>query len=342
MGITPFGEVNGKPVHQIRLTAASGAEASVISFGATLRDLIVPLRSGEKRRVVLGFEKLEGYRSGRSYLGASCGRVSNRIAAGKFSLDGKSYSVSRNEDGRTHLHGGMRGFSHRIWDIADHGDSHVTLRLVSPHGEEGYPGKVEALSTYRLSDAGTIRVELGAETDAPTLVNMVNHSYFTLAENSEVWDHRLEIAAPFYTPVDPDLIPTGEILSVAGTPFDFRKARPIRYVQDGKQADYDINLVLDSLAPIGQEGDVAARALSADGKLALEVATTEPGIQLYAGAALAQTGPGVGGQRHFPHAGFCLETQRFPDAIHHRHFPQATLRPGETQQQITEYRFKPL
>jgi aldose 1-epimerase len=199
---------------------------------------------------------------------------------------------------------------------------------------------VEVFCTYRLKDFATLEIALSASTDTPTLVNLVNHAYFTLAENAEIWDHVMEIAAPFYTPLDAELIPTGEIATVAGTPFDFRKPRAIRMMQDGKPFDYDINLVLETLAPFGEAGDVAARVISPDGKLALEVATTEPGVQLYCGAVLGPIAPGVGGQRHFPHAGFCMETQRFPDAIHHRHFAQATLRPGETQRQVTQYRFK--
>jgi aldose 1-epimerase len=342
MSVTAFGEIDGKKVQEIRLKAASGAEASIISFGATLRDLLVPLKSGAKRRAVLGFEQLEGYRAGHSYIGSTCGRVGNRIAGGAFTLDGKRYDVTRNEAGRTHLHGGKRGFSHRVWDVADHQQDQVTLHLVSPDGEEGYPGKVEVLCTYRLQDHGTVHIELAATTDAPTLVNIVNHSYFTLQEEAEVWEHQIEVAAPFYTPVDDALIPTGEIASVAGTPFDFRKARPIRFVQDGKPVDYDVNLVLGTVAPVGSAGDVAARATSPDGKMAMEVATTEPGIQLYTGAGLGPTGAGIGGQRHFAYAGFCMEAQRFPDAIHHRHFAQATLRPGESYKQVTEYRFKAL
>jgi aldose 1-epimerase len=152
----------------------------------------------------------------------------------------------------------------------------------------------------------------------------------------------MEMAAPFYTPVDDALIPTGEILSVAGTPFDFRKKRPIRFLQDGKPFDYDINLVLGPLAPLGDAGDVAVRATASDGKIMLEMATTEPGVQLYTGAGVHAGAAGIGGQRHFAHAGFCLEAQRFPDAVNHRHFAQATLRPGEHYHQVTEYRFQAL
>jgi aldose 1-epimerase len=341
MSVSTFGEIDGKQVQEIRLKSASGMEASVISFGATLRDLVVPLKNGT-RRVVLGFETLDGYLDGHSYIGATCGRVANRIAGGAFILDGKRHQVSLNEGGRTHLHGGKRGFSHRVWDVIDDKGYQVTLRLFSPDGEEGYPGTVEAHCTYRLKDPGTLEIVLNAKTDAPTLINLANHSYFTLLEDAEIWDHKMEMAAPFYTPVDDALIPTGEIASVAGTPFDFRKARPIRFLQDGKPFDYDVNLVLGSVAPIGHPGDEAVRVTSSDGRIAMAVATTEPGIQLYTGAGVGPGAPGIGGQRHFPHAGFCLEAQRFPDAINHRHFAQATLRPHETYHQVTEYRFTAL
>jgi aldose 1-epimerase len=342
MSVTAFGEIDGKKVQEIRLKAASGAEASIISFGAILRDLLVPLKSGGKRRVVLGFDKLEGYLAGHSYIGSTCGRVGNRIAGGAFTLDGKHYNITKNEADRTHLHGGKRGFSHHVWEVVDHKEDQVTMRLISPDGDEGYPGKVEALCTYRLKDHGTMETVLNAMSDAPTLVNLVNHSYFTLLEDAEIWDHRMEMAAPFYTPVDAALIPTGEIRSVEGTPYDFRKPRPIRFLQDGKPVDYDVNFVLDTLPPLGSAGDVAVRVTASDGKMALEMATTEPGVQLYTGAGVGPGGPGVGGQRHFPHAGFCLEAQRFPDAIHHRHFAQAILGPAEHYHHVTEYRFKAL
>jgi aldose 1-epimerase len=342
MPVTSFGAVEGKPVEEIRLKSAAGAEASIISFGATLRDLVVPLGSGKSRRVVLGYESLDGYRSGHGYLGSTCGRVANRIAGGKFAIDGNAYQLSLNEKGRTHLHGGLRGFSHRVWEVADHQADRVTLRIASPDGEEGYPGAVETFCTYRLLDPGTIRIEATATTDAPTLVNLANHSYFTLAENQEIWDHRMELAAGFYTPTDADLIPTGEIRSVAGTPYDFRSPRPIRMMAGGNPYDYDVNFVLDALAPVGSAGgDAAARVTSPAGDLMLEVATDEPGLQFYTGKVVSTGGPaGIAGQRHFPHAGFCLEAQRFPDAIHRRHFAQALLRPGEVYRQVTEYRFK--
>ena len=339
MSIAPFGEADGKKVQEIKLRSAAGAEASIISFGASLRDFVVPLANGQKRRVVLGYDKVEGYQAGKASVGATCGRVGNRIANGQFTLAGKNYQLAKNEHGKTHLHGGNKGFAQRVWDVADHNESSVTLRLHSPEGEENYPGNLEVFCIYRLLEPATIRVEMTATTNAPTLVNMVNHSYFTLAEGAEIWDHKMQVASGFITALHDDLIPTGEILRVEGTPYDFRNLRPIRHGQ-GKPFDYDINFVLDTLPPVGQAGDVAVKVVSPNGDLTLECATDEPGMQLYTGAVLRDWAPGVAGQKHFPHAGFCLEAQRFPDAIHQRHFAQATLAPGEVYRQVTEYRFK--
>jgi aldose 1-epimerase len=340
VSIAPFGEADGKKVQEIRLRSAAGAEASIISFGAALRDLVVPLANGKKRRVVLGYDTVEGYQAGKGSVGATCGRVGNRIAGGKFTLAGKDYQLNKNENGKTHLHGGNKGFAQRVWDVADHTENSVTLRLASPAGEENYPGNLEAFCTYRLLEPATIRVEMTATSDAPTLINLVNHSYFTLAEDAEIWDHQMQIASGFITALDGDLIPTGEIRSTAGTPYDFRSLRPIRHEQGGKPFDYDINFVLDTLPPVGAAGDVAVKVVSPTGDLTLECATDEPGMQLYTGAVVRPWAPGVGGQKHFPHAGFCLEAQRFPDAVHQRHFAQATLPPGEVYRQVTEYRFK--
>jgi aldose 1-epimerase len=343
MTVSNFGDIDGTPVREIRLRADSGAEASILSYGATLRDLRVPLANGGLRRTILGYETLEGYRRGNSYFGATCGRVANRIAGGKFSLDGRSHQLSLNENGRTHLHGGLRGFSHHLWEIADHAADRVMLRRVSPDGEEGYPGRVEVFCRYRLESPGKLKMEFTATTEAATLINMVNHAYFTLAEDQPIWDHQMRIAADFYTPVDAALIPTGEICAVADTPYDFRRLRLIRRGSGASPFDYDTNFVLQ--APSDGSGDsikmelAAARVISPERDLQLTVVTGEPGLQFYSGSGIHAGQPGIGGQRHFPNAGFCLEAQRFPDVIHHRHFPSILLRPGEIYRQATEYRF---
>jgi aldose 1-epimerase len=343
MNISDFGDIDGAPVREIRLRADSGAEASIITFGATLRDLLVPLAKGGRRRAILGYETLEGYRTGSSYFGATCGRVANRIAHGKLPIDGRIHQLSLNENGRTHLHGGSRGFSNHLWEITDNGVDHVTLRRVSPDGEEGYPGRIEVFCRYRLLAPATLQMEFTATTEAPTAINMVNHAYFTLAENQAVFDHSMRIAADFYTPVDAALIPTGEIRSVASTPFDFRDFRPIGMDAGAASCDpapfnYDINLVLKAPAATG-ETLVAASVIAPGRDLQLDVITGEPGLQFYSGAGIHAGLAGIGGQQHFPNAGFCLEAQRFPDAVHRRHFPSTLLRPGEVYRQMTAYRF---
>ncbi len=341
MSIAPFGEADGKKVQEIRLRSAAGAEASIISFGASLRDLVVPLANGKKRRVVLGYDTVEGYLARKGSVGATCGRVGNRIAGGKFTLAGKDYQLNKNENGKTHLHGGNKGYAQRVWDVADHTENSVTLRLASPAGEENYPGNLEAFCTYRLLEPATIRVEMTATTDAPTLVNLVNHSYFTLAEDAEIWDHKMQIASGFITALDGDLIPTGEIRSTAGTPYDFRSLRPIRHEQGGKPFDYDINFVLDTLPPVGETGDVAVKVVSPNGRPDAGMRDQRAGhAALYRrrGAAL---GTGRRRAETFPPCRFLpSRAQRFPDAIHQRHFAQATLLPGEVYRQVTEYRFQ--
>lgn len=327
-GVRVFGDGPDGPVHEITLTAADGTSAAVITFGAVVRDLMVPAGDGGPRSVVLGFDQLEPYQTNPAYLGAVAGRYANRIARGRFVLDGAPHQLPLNEHGRTHLHGGTRGFSHRNWSILDHGRDRVSLGLTSPDGEEGYPGTLEAVCTYRLSPPATLRVEFAATTDRPTIVNLAQHSYFALEPGKTVRDLVLTVDADRFTPVDGDLIPTGEIAPVDGTPFDFRTPRRIG---DGGTL-YDINFALSK--PAGRFGR-AARVESSH--LALEVWTGEPGLQVYDGHLLKpeQAPPGLG----FPHAGLCLETQTFPDSPNHPHFPSPILRPGERREQVTEYRF---
>ncbi|QJP15929.1 galactose mutarotase [Starkeya sp. ORNL1] len=323
-----------EPFEEIELRAGD-AVARVLSFGAVLHDLIVPAPSGP-RRVVLGFEDAELYRTNPPHLGATCGRVANRIGKGRFTLDGTTYQLALNERGRTHLHGGERGFDRRPWRILARDAASVTLGRTSPDGEEGYPGTVEVRCTYRLCAPGTLRIEMEATTDRTTPVNLAHHSYFTLEPGASVRGLTVEVAAGRYTPTDADLIPTGEILGVASTPYDLTTPRRL----DGDATHYDLNYVLDRtrIEPGGDRLAFAARARAADG-LTLEVWTSEPGLQLYDGAKLAEGSHGLGGQRHGAHAGICFEAQNFPDAPNHPDFPSPWLRPGERYRQVTEYRF---
>ena len=327
------GEADGVPIHDIALASASGARARVLSFGAVLRDLEVPDATGTLRRVVLGYDDLDSYLANLSSVGATCGRFANRIRDGRFTLDGHDYQLGLNERGVTHLHGGWRGFSRRAWELGALDASSVTLTYRSGDGEEGYPGTLAVRCTYALLDPGTLRVTLEATTDAPTPVNLAHHSYFTLDPGTSVRELEVEIAAANHTPVDALKIPTGEIAPVAGTAYDFRRPRRL----DADPADYDMNFVLDGAA--GAEPRFAARARSTASGLALEVWTTEPGLQMYDGQYLVPTEHGIGGLTHGPHAGICFEAQNFPDAVNQPTFPSPWLRPGETYRQVTEYRF---
>jgi aldose 1-epimerase len=337
MTLHPFGTANGGvAATQARLSLPSGFAAAVLDYGARLCDLEVPLADGRIRRVALGYRDLAGYLADNASLGAVCGRYANRIAAGRFTLDGKVWQLTCNEAGRTHLHGGAVGFGKRHWRIVASDETSLTLALTSPAGEEGYPGTLEARCIYRVAAPATLRLELSATTDAPTIVNLAHHPYFSLGEGGPIGNHLLAIDADCCTPTDEMLIPTGEILPVAGGAFDFRSLRPIARTGGAPPFDYDINFVLDGA---GAGLRRAATVLAPDHSLRMEVHTTTPGLQLYDGAKLAASHPGLDGRPLVPHAGFCLEPQNFPDAPNHVNFPSAVLRPGEVYRQTTEYRF---
>ncbi|TDQ86495.1 aldose 1-epimerase [Dongia mobilis] len=338
MSISPFGLLDdGAAVERIEIDSG-GVTLGVLTLGATIQDLQVDTGKGAQRRV-LGFAQLSDYRAHSPYFGCIAGRYANRIAEGICRIDGKTYQLTRNEAGRTHLHGGERGFSHRIWSLRDQGPSHVTLELQSAHGEEGYPGNLLARCTYRVTGDGEITLELGATTDRATIVNLAAHSYFNLdldegAEN--ILDHLLEVPAAHYLPVDAHLIPTGEIAAVGGTPFDFRVARSIRAAGDSPSA-YDHNLVL-ARKRLAEPRPVARLIGPLSGTM-LEIRSTEPGLQFYDGARVGPLVPGHDGRRYGAYAGLCLEPQNFPDAPNRPDFPDPVLRPGESYRQVTVYRF---
>jgi aldose 1-epimerase len=338
MSISEFGRIGDQGVQEIKLRGGCGTEASVITYGAILRDLIVPM-GAKKRRVVLGYRSLQGYLDGRAYLGATVGRCINRIDRA-FTLDGKHYTVPVNEGDHVHLHGGPNGFSKRVWRLVGATDNSVTLEIASPDGDAGYPGTLTARCTYAIASPGTLSIELTATTDAPTIANLGHHSYFTLQPGSDVRDHRMMVAADFYTPLDRFLIPTGEIRSVVDTAYDFRILRPIR-ADHGP--GYDINFVLNQgwLPHAKAEGlpAAAARLVSPSGDLAMDLSTTEPGLQFYEGIRLSPSDDAYEGEPHLPYRGLCLEPQRFPDAINRPHFSPVVLRPEETYRQATTFRF---
>nr|WP_298688213.1 aldose epimerase family protein [uncultured Dongia sp.] len=332
MSITDFGALtDGTTVQEIRLSGG-GLSLGVLTRGCVIRTLDFDAGQGPKGRV-LGFKTIDPYLGPSPYFGCVAGRYANRIAGGRFTLDGHDYQLTRNEKDRTHLHGGRNGFSHRAWQVLDHGSDHVTLELISPAGEEGYPGTMTARCTYRIISDGVLEIDLTATTDAPTIINLATHSYFNLDGTPDILQHRLEIAAEHYTPVDATLIPTGEIAAVAGTPFDFRMMRPV----GGHGATYDHNFVVDRVRVAAPR--LMARLDGPESRTRLDVHSTEPGVQLYDSAGLAPTLPGLDGVSYGRHAGICLEPQIFPDSPNHANFPDATLRPGETYHQITQYRF---
>jgi aldose 1-epimerase len=337
MALHPFGTTrDGVEVTEARLALASGMTAAILDRGAVLRDLQIPMPDGGRRAVVLGYLALEGYVADKASLGAVNGRYANRIAAGRFVLDGVSYQLTLNENGRTHLHGGTVGFRSKHWRILSHDETSLTLGLTSPSGEQGYPGTLEARCSYRLAPPSALCLELEARTDAPTIVNLAHHPYFIFGRGRPIMDHLIEIDAEHYTPVDARLIPTGEIAPVSGTPYDFRTLRAIEAALPRPGFCFDINFVVNRP---GAGLRRAAAVVAPDRSLRMEVHTTEPGLQLYDGSHLIASHPGLDGRLHFPHAGLCLEPQRFPDAPNHPNFPSAVLRPGQVYRQLTEYRF---
>ncbi|MFG1696492.1 aldose epimerase family protein [Nonomuraea sp. NPDC049309] len=304
---------SGRQVEQVELSSGR-LRVEVLTYGAIVRTLEV---SG--RNVVLGLDTLDDYRTRSRYFGAIVGRYGNRIAGGRFTLDGTEYRLPVN-NGPNSLHGGTEGFDSKVWTIADRGDSSVTLTLVSPDGDQGYPGTLTASVTYTLED-DALRIDYVAETDAPTVVNLTNHSYFNLkgVGVGDIRDHVIRMEADHYLPVDADKIPTGELASVKGTPFDFTEPHAVGERYDGA---YDHCFVLN--------GGITVTA----GGLTMEVTTTEPGVQFYSGSMLDGEETPYG-----PFAGLCLETQHFPDSPNQPQFPSTVLRPGERRTSTTTYRF---
>ncbi len=325
--LVPFGVLEtGESVHAITLTQGR-MTANILTYGATIRDLRY-----EQRRVVRGLPTLAAYETQKAYLGAIVGRYANRIRQGRFSLDGVDYQLACNNP-PNHLHGGSVGFDRRVWQVAEHGPTMVTLTLTSPAGEEGYPGTVEVRCVYQLLDTG-LRITLNATTDQTTLMNLAAHSYFNLSGQPTIDDHRLTVAAERYLPIDDTAIPTGEPRPVDATDFDLRGGRRLA---DIIHRPLDHNFIVGP-APLATPRCVAHVSEPHSG-LNLEVWSTEPGLQVYDGAWLVVASDDLDGRAIVRNGGLCLEPQRFPDSPNRPDFPSAVLRPGETYQQITEYRF---
>ncbi|MFN4009232.1 MAG: aldose epimerase family protein [Pannonibacter sp.] len=326
--IRPFGTLHGIAVDEVTLRAGS-LQASILTYGATLRDLRLA-----GRPLVLGLNTLDDYVAHGAYFGALCGRYANRIAGGHFELDGTAHQVTCNERNRTHLHGGATGFDKRIWTVEELTANSLLLSLVSPDGEEGYPGTVTLKARFSLLPSAVLSLSITAVTDAPTLVNIAHHSYFNLDGSADVLAHRLQVLADHYLPVDSQSIPTGEIALVAGTDFDFRALRPV-----GGPCRYDHNFCL-AASPC-TEPQLAAVLEGATSGVSMELWTTEPGLQVYDASGLGLPFDGLDGRRFGPHAGLCLEPQRWPDSPHRPAFAGARLAPGEIYHQYTEFRFHP-
>jgi aldose 1-epimerase len=338
--VAGFGRLpDGTPVRRFTLQNGTGVIARVIDYGTTITELHVPDRAGRLADVVLGFDNLAQYLAGPHYLGCTIGRVANRIAAGRFTLNGKVHTLARN-NGPNHLHGGIRGFDKAVWRGEPFAGPVAGARFthVSPDGDEGYPGRLDVGVIVMLTDADELVIDYSATTDQPTPVNLTNHSYFNLAAMGNILGHELTLAAEAYTPTDATLIPTGEIRPVQGTPLDFTRPMSMgaRLDQlDGEPRGYDHNFVVDHRGGLTP----AARVFEPGTGRVMEVTTSEPGLQLYTANYLDGTQTGKRGQRYSRYAGFTLEAQHFPDAVNQPAFPSTILRPGQTYHQTTVYRF---
>jgi aldose 1-epimerase len=334
MSVERFGETNdGEPVQRARI-AGGGLCASVITYGAAVQDLRL---DGHDTPLVLGFERLDDYLDHSLYFGAIVGRQANRIARGKFALDGERFETDLNDNGNT-LHGGGLGLDKRVWRLADHGSDFVTLTIADPAGAMGFPGTLDVACTYRLKPPGTLSVELTATCDRPTLCNLAHHSYFNLNDGGSrpIHDHRLTISARAYLPTDAQCLPTGAVLPVEGTPFDFVVPRTIRHAA-GQETPYDHNFCLSAArGPLRQ----VAWAQGERSGVEMEVWTTETGLQFFTGHFPDRQVPGLDGIVYRSFAGFCLEPQGWPDAPNRPYFPQSVLRPGEQYGQQSEFRFR--
>ena len=339
-----FGKMpDGTAIDLYVLTNASGMKAKVMTYGAILTELHVPDREGKFDDVVLGFDNLAGYLKGHPHFGSTVGRVANRIARGKFTLEGKEYRLAVN-NGPNSLHGGLKGFDKKVWkaeamETAD--GAAVKLSYLSPDGEEGYPGNLSTTVTYTLTNQNELKIAYVATTDKPTPVNLTNHSYFNLAgpQAGDILGHELMLAADSYTPADATLIPTGEIKPVRGTPLDFTRPMTIgaRIAEvGGNPGGYDHNYVINGG---GKSLTLAARAADPKTGRVLEMYTTEPGVQLYTGNFLDGKLKGKGGVVYKKQQAFCLEAQHFPDSVNHPEFPSVILEPGKKYTQTTVFKF---
>lgn len=339
-----FGKLNnGKEVYMYTLKNKNGMTAEITNYGATVVSLFAPDKNGKFADVILGYDSLQSYENGTSYFGAIVGRYGNRIGKGRFTLEGKTYQLTIN-NGENHLHGGTIGFNKKLW-TTDLFDGHsLKMTLVSPDGDQGYPGTLTLTVNYTLTDNNELKIDYSATTDKPTILNPTNHCYFNLTGNpqNKILNHVLMINADKYTPIDSEFITTGEIAKVAGTPMDFRDPTPIgkrineNFIQLKNGKGYDHNWVLNDYNGKVRE---AATVYDPSSGRELEVLTDQPGIQFYSGNFLDGSEIGKGGIHYQHRTGMCLETQHFPDSPNKKNFPSVELKPGEKFSSTTIYKF---
>ncbi|MGE5644208.1 MAG: aldose epimerase family protein [Acidobacteriota bacterium] len=339
-----FGKTpDGTPVEIYTLRNKHGLEARIMTYGAIVVGLKAPDRNGKLADIVLGFDSLDGYLAVHPYFGAVVGRYGNRIAKGRFTLDGKEYKLAVN-NGENSLHGGIKGFDKAVWKVKQANAQSLELGYLSRDGEEGYPGNLDVTVRYTLNDDNELKIEYSATTDKPTVLNLTNHSYFNLKGEGQgdILEHQVTINADRFTPVDGGLIPTGELRSVEGTPLDFRKPTAVgariesSYEQMKLGGGYDHNFVLNRA---GSGMSLAGTVYEAGSGRVLQVYTDQPGVQFYTGNFLDGTLKGKGGHVYPKRAALCLETQHYPDSPNHPDFPTTTLRPGERYQTTTVWKF---
>jgi aldose 1-epimerase len=335
----PYGTTEGKEIAEYTITNPSGMQVSIINYGGTVTKLLAPDKAGNLGDVVLGYDSLSGFlQTGNPYFNALIGRYGNRIAAGKFTLDGQAYTLAGNNNGNS-LHGGNKGFDKVVWTAKKLTDSSLQLNYLSRDGEEGYPGNLNVQVIYTLTPDNSLKIDYRATTDKATPVNLTNHCYFNLSAgaDSTILNHQLEIGANKYTPVNAQLIPTGKIEEVKGGPMDFTTAKPVGRDIQQVEGGYDHNWVLNKT---GNNLEKVASLYEPNSGRYMEVLTTEPGLQFYSGNFLDGTLTNTkGGKRYIKHAALCLETQHFPDSPNQPTFPATILKPGETYRQTTVYKF---
>lgn len=335
-----WGTVDGKSVYLYTLTNDKGTQVTITNYGGTVTSFVTPDKNGNRSSIIIGFDSLAPYLQKPPYFGALIGRYGNRIGNAEFTLNGTAYRLAAN-DGKNTLHGGIKGFDKVVWDATIPSDTvpSIVLHYLSKDGEEGFPGNLDVTVQYTLTDDNGLKIEYNATTDKPTPVNLTNHSYFNLSGDvsNSILDETLMIDADYYTPVDSTLIPTGEIKSVKGTPFDFTTPKKIGRDIDSVKGGYDHNFVLNRKDSSLQK--VAELSDSISGR-SLEVYTTQPGLQFYTGNFLDGTFTNRGGKPLTKHSALCLETQHFPDSPNKPNFPSTILNPGQKYHEVTVYKVK--